>query len=252
MFAFFNPLLDPFLSPLLRLPPFWSLVVIVLFVTLGVTLVQKYKTDQRRLRELKALQKRHQQRIREAARDPEKLVKLQQEQMAYTLEMFRHSFKPLLYTLLPLLIVFGWMQSHLAFQPIMPGEEFSVSVELAEGASGQVSLSVVPEGLSIIGNASQPAAPLLSWRLRGGAGWYTLRFSLDGESVEKEVLVGRGGALSASESYEGLFHRVTVGYEPIRPLGSFSLFGWRPGWFGTYVLLSFLFSILFRKLFHVV
>ena len=34
----------------------------------------------------------------------------------------------------------------------------------------------------------------------------------------------------------------------VKPLGNVSLFGWKPGWLGVYIIFSIIFSMVLRKL----
>ena len=45
--------------------------------------------------------------------------------------------------------------------------------------------------------------------------------------------------------------QIKINYNQLKPAGSFSLFGWRPGWLGWYIIFSIAFSIGLRKVLKV-
>jgi uncharacterized membrane protein (DUF106 family) len=86
--------------------PKLSIVTISFLVTLVMTLVTKYFTDQVRMKELKNIQKEHQKKIKEHKGDVEKQKGIQKEMMESTMELMKYSFKPLIITFLPLILIF--------------------------------------------------------------------------------------------------------------------------------------------------
>src|SRR3990167_6922652 len=141
-----DTILDPVFMPLLNLGPFWALVIISFVLSLLMTLIYKLVTNQDEMKRLKDEMKEHQKQMKE---NPEKIGELQKKAMSANLEYMRHSFKPTLITFIPIILIFGWLGAHLAFVPIMPGEEFTVGV-LFESAQGKAHI-VVPEGIEVVG-----------------------------------------------------------------------------------------------------
>ncbi len=243
-------LLDPVLSPLLSLPPFLAIFIIAFCITFVITLVYKYTTDQQRMRHLKKKVKEYQEKMRKARDDPQRILKLQKEAMQFNMELMKHSFKPTLYTLIPIIIIFSWLNAHMAYMNLAPGEEFTV--EAFTSSPVPVTLTTSPDGLTILGNATQRGP--YRWRLRGEAGEYKLTFTPEGgPPVEKLILIADERVYEPPVArYDGPVTRVVVGNKLVHPLGSITLLGWRPGWLGTYILLSILLSILLRKALKVV
>src|SRR3989338_5218497 len=94
----------------LSLGPVYSLIVISFILTLLSTLAQKYLTDQKELKRLKDESKEINKKIRENKNDPQKLCELQSEAMKRAGQQLKQSFKPLIYTFVPLLLVFIWLR----------------------------------------------------------------------------------------------------------------------------------------------
>lgn len=91
--------------------PKTTVIVIAVLVTLAMTLITKYTTNQKRMKELKAQQKEHQKKMKELKGDVKALEKLNKEIWEVSMELMRHSFKPLLITMIPLLILLWWVRT---------------------------------------------------------------------------------------------------------------------------------------------
>ena len=63
-----------------------------------------------------------------------------------------HSLKPTIITFIPIILIFGWMNNTLAYEPILPGQEFTTTAVFQKGAIGEIEL-VVPEGITLNGDA---------------------------------------------------------------------------------------------------
>ena len=83
-----------------------------------------------------------QKKMKAAKGDPQKAMRLQKEAMSVNMDYMKQSFKPTLITFLPIIIIFGWLNAHLAFEPLMPGEDFTATLLFDEEAEGEVSVKV--------------------------------------------------------------------------------------------------------------
>lgn len=249
----FETLLDPFMNPLLKLSPFWAVFLIAALISLAITLVYKYATDQEHMRKLKEKMKGYQEKMRNLRDQPEKMMKVQQEAMKLNMELMKHSFKPTLYTMIPIILIFGWLNAHMAYSNLAPNTPFTINATFAPGVA-TATLTVIPE-LSILSNATQPVRDgKASWVLQGDPGFYKATITTPSGSVEKTFLISKEWRYERPEERyrDKPVVRVVVSNKVIKPLGKLSLFGWHPGWLGTYILLSIILSILFRKALKVV
>jgi|TARA_B100001971_G_C18083758_1_gene479726 uncharacterized membrane protein (DUF106 family) len=98
------------LTDLIISNPKISVVTISFFITLAMTLVTKFFTDQIRMKELKEEQKKHQANLKEHKGDLEKQKKIQKDMMESSMELMKHAFKPMLITFLPIIIIFWWIR----------------------------------------------------------------------------------------------------------------------------------------------
>ncbi|MEK6884577.1 MAG: EMC3/TMCO1 family protein [Nanoarchaeota archaeon] len=89
--------------------PKLGIVLVAVAVTLVMTLITKYMTNQTRMKELKGMQKEKQEKLKNVKNDEEK-NQITKEIMEHSMEMLRHSFKPMFITLLPILLIFWWVK----------------------------------------------------------------------------------------------------------------------------------------------
>lgn len=122
-FDFLDPILNPILNPLLTLvndpnnPMFgaiFGVFIISTIIAFLITLANKLLVDQDRLKYLQGEMKEFQQEMMNAQKtgDPkalEAVQKRQEEFMDLQKEMMLNSFKPMIVTMVPILLVFYWL-----------------------------------------------------------------------------------------------------------------------------------------------
>ena len=96
-----------------NLNPALSIIAIAFIITFITTLIYKLFTDQHLLKTIKEEVKVLQDEMKKHT-DPMKKLELQKEMSKRTLIMMRHSFRPMFITLIPLLLIFRWL--NLAFK----------------------------------------------------------------------------------------------------------------------------------------
>jgi len=111
---FIHAILDPSAGALLLWNVSWGMTIIILIITLLMTLVQKYATDQKSLKELKKEQKELQKQMKEFKEHPEKLMELQKKQMKLMPKQMKLSMRAIAYTGVPLILFFRWFQDFFA------------------------------------------------------------------------------------------------------------------------------------------
>jgi uncharacterized membrane protein (DUF106 family) len=254
----FETILHPIFSPLLKLPPVVGILIISLLISIIITVVYKYMTDQTMMKDVKTRQKELQKKMKELRNQPEKLMKVQKEAMDLNLKYMSQSFKPTLITFLPIIIIFGWLNANLAFEPIQPGQEFTTTLMFKEGFTGNVTITV-PEGVTLVGDSvTEIKDRTAAFGMKAIEGDYLLVFSYEGKSYDKELTV------TSEQRYAPAIK--TFSKEPLQSvtlsnqkLIAINLFGkdegsWsagRFGWLFTYIIFSLLFSFGIRKLMKV-
>ena len=103
-----HSILDPSAGILLGWNLTLGMTIIIILITLIMTLVQKYATDQKTLREMKKEQKELQEEMKKAREHPEKMMELQKKQFTFLPKMMKLSMRPVIYTSIPLILFFRW------------------------------------------------------------------------------------------------------------------------------------------------
>lgn len=104
--------LDPSAGALLNWNLNLGMLIIVSIITLLTTIVQKYATDQKTLKELRAEQKEIQKQMKEFKNHPEKLLELQKRQFKLMPKQMKLSMRALVYTGVPFILFFRWFTDY--------------------------------------------------------------------------------------------------------------------------------------------
>jgi len=261
----FEAIVNPIFSPLLKLNPLLGIAIISFVLTLLITLIHKFATNQEVMKGLKKDMKDHQDEMKKHKDNPSKVMEIQKKVMEKNMEFMKHSFKPMIFTFIPIIIIFGWLNAHMAFYPIMPGQEFDVKLTFdLEDLGKSISIvSVIPEDqLEIINGAKQTIEQnktktlfsekwvgMANWKLKGPEGIYTLVYSFDDDAraYEKDLIITTERKYAVPEkriSDGSSLKSIKIMNEPIKPL--FGL-----GWIWTYIIFSIIFSMVIRKVLNV-
>lgn len=107
-----NYLLNPTAGVLLSWNLNIGMLIVVLIITVLTTVVQKYATDQKTLKELRAETKEIQKQKKEFREHPEKQMELQKRQFAMMLKQMKLSMRAIIYTGIPFILFFRWFQDY--------------------------------------------------------------------------------------------------------------------------------------------
>jgi len=88
-----------------------SIIVLSLIVTLLITIVNFFMVDRKRMKEIRDKQKKLREEMKNFKDNPEKMLEINKKMMEDMPEQLKHSFKPMLVTLVPLLILFSWLRT---------------------------------------------------------------------------------------------------------------------------------------------
>ncbi|NCN52015.1 DUF106 domain-containing protein [archaeon] len=93
-----------------------GMLIIVFVISLLTTLIQKYATDQKALKELKKEQKIMKEEMNRVKDHPEKYLALQKKQMAEMPKTFKKTMKlssrAMVYTAVPFILFFRWFNDY--------------------------------------------------------------------------------------------------------------------------------------------
>ena len=247
--AFLDPVFNPVLLPLINMNPFWGIVILSFAISLLIVIIYKLVTNQEEMKKLKDEQKEYQKRLKGLKSNPEEMMKVQKEAMKKNMAYMKHSFKPTLITFIPIILIFGWMNAHLVYEPIYPGETFSVTAMFEESLTGEAEL-VGDEDIELISEVKQEIKEnQATWNLKSSTGEHFLTVKVGNDEQTKKVLITK--ELKYEEAISLYQHsdieKIQVNYNKLKPAGNFSLFGWKPGWLGWYIIFSIVFSMGLRK-----
>lgn len=235
---------------------YWLLIVILsLIVTLISTLTYKYTTDQKKIKRYRKEVKEMQKEMKKHKDDQKKMMKMQQEMLAKNGELMKQSFKPMLYTFIPLLLILGWMNAAIAYEPIEPGVPFALTATLDDNYMGNLSDVTLKTNkpLQIKKDPNfQAEGNQIRWILNANeSGTYT--FLIEGESFKetKDVIVTNKKEYAAvQKTYDSQLKRVTLSNKEVKPFEGLPVVGGL-NWLWSYIILSVLMSIGLRKLLDV-
>ncbi len=247
--AFLDPVLTPLMQPLLNYDAMWSIILLAFVISVLITLAYKFFTNQAEMKRLKERQKEFSKRIKELKGKPDEMMKVQKEAMAVNMEYMKHSFKAMLITMLPILLIFGWMNAHLDYLPIEPDQTYVVEANFAAGVTGEAILEVGKE-TKIINNHKQKIEDKTAiWRIRSAQGEHLLKVKVGDEIETKKVLVTKEQKyLEPTEEYKNsAIETINVVHDRLRVDLGF----WSPTWLWAYIIFSLVFSMATRKMMKV-
>jgi len=245
----YTSFLDPVLMPFLSMPTYIAIPLISLIISLLVTILYKYTTDQKLIKDIKAKMKVLQKDIR-GIKDPKKAMEKNKEVMQLNSKLMGQTMKSTLYTIIPMLFIFAWFNAHLTFVPILPSQEFNLTITGISDPDNfllKLNDNIYESSDSIIKDNSKTF-----FLTSDNAGNFIMFFEHNGNEYTKKVTITNNAG-----QYENPLKeldddiKLSIGMDKLRPMGNLSIFGWRPGWIGSYVIFSLIFSMLIRKLMKV-
>lgn len=252
--------LDPVLNPLLVLDSLVAIILISVVLSAIITILYKYLTDQTLMKSLRDQLKQFQQQMKEHKGEPEKMMAIQKKSMEVNMKYMMQSFKPMLFTFIPIILIFGWLNAHLAYVPIMPGEEFTTSFELDSDIMGNITI-IPPENIEVSGNFTQQTQTeiddgwlwdseksVATWTLKTEKeGNYLLEYKYKDKTFKKEVIITKGKNYAEITKYvdDDEAKGISINNEKMKPL---SIKGYGIGWIWTYILFSIVTNLVLKKI----
>ena len=112
-----HAILDPIIGKLFEWNLTWGMILLVMIITLLITIIQKYATDQVTLKSIKEENKKIQQEMKQYKNDPKKSSELMSKNLKLSFEMMQHSMRPIIFTGIPLVLLFRWFIDYFASIP---------------------------------------------------------------------------------------------------------------------------------------
>ena len=264
MLSITGSFLDAWLKPLTAQDP--SLVLFLVSLTLAflTIVVTKYTTNQKALKGLKEKMDGIQKKMKGLQKNvhdknsQKEMGLLNVELMKISGEQMKHSMRATLFTLIPFILVFGWLSAHYSYSPLTPNQPFHLTLTSMNANIKNLSLEVIPNNLSIINESTQQVAMnnniqniyyIRTFTLKGPAGHYTLNFK-NGNStlISKEVIISNLNEYAKpKEVYKDEKITLTLDNKPLKV----NLLGIQMSWFWYYFIVTIIFTSIFKKLLHV-
>jgi len=101
-------ILNPTAGALLNWNITYGMILIILVLSLFTTVIQKYATDQKTLREMKEQQKKINEEAKKFRDNPEKMMEIQKESMKFMMPMMKLSMRAVVFTGIPFILFIRW------------------------------------------------------------------------------------------------------------------------------------------------
>lgn len=258
----------------------YTIAYVSVGMTLLTTVVRSAVLDKEKMKEHKEKLKHHQEQIKEAQKrkDYNAVVAHQQKMMDASMEQMRHGMKPMLFTFIPVILVFGWMNAN--YNDL--GSIYNMTV-----------IDPIPQNLDVVSVYTSPnitygsAGKELVWRVENVTyswswselGEYSKGFvdvnitaknpknytqtpfkgeyttlDVEGKRAERTLQDGAVQQLSVKRAdlkVGGDTVSYRLEYENNNPFYVATVFGVGLGWIRWYILCGFISSLIFNKLFRI-
>jgi hypothetical protein len=264
-----RPLFDGLLYPFRGLNPLVGLTLMTFLVTVLVLLVLKVTSNQDRLDAVKRKIHASLFEIRLFNDDLRAILRAQWDILRHNVSYLALWVVPLLWLIVPLVLILGQLQFHYGYRGLVPGERTLLTVELKDDAvdsdaKPEVELEV-PDGLRVeTAPVWVPSKKELTWRLVAEErGIYDLGVRVDGgESYDKRVVVSddvvrRSTVRPPATFFDELLFPAEAPLPDGAPIRSIALaypqgdagigWNWELTWMVVLFALSFAFALLLRK-----
>ena len=242
---------------------FLIILTATIVISLISTIAYKYTTDQKKMKRIKEKLKDLQAQMKEARGDQDRMLKLNAQIMKSHNEYSMQSMRSILFTIIPVMIIFIYLQGHVAFTAIAPGEEFSMILDYREPqAIGDVPI-ILPESMALINRTPYEKSGFLGFGSVNGEmvsvsgpdepGEYTILFGSDNATVNRTVIIteGREYASPSVGFRDSPIRSAAIQYDGLRILDISWLPGWLQGWLAVYIIFTLILTNVLRKLFKV-
>ena len=231
-------LIDPILRPLLILNPLIAVILISFIISIVMLFAYKKLTDQSLLKRLKDEIKELQAEMKTLKDKPDNL-----------------------FTIIPIIFIFGWLNANMAFYPLIADTQFSITAQFAEGTTGTIEL-IPPDGITVLSALDQDILnDKAEWVLQGESGTYTIEYKYDNKEFSHSLIIvddfkdrryAKPILSSKDLGIKSNLKTITISNKRVKPLAQVPIIKSIPwvgnwGWLGTYILFSITFSIFLRK-----
>lgn len=257
---------DTALGPFRTLPPLVGLGIISLLTAVVMLVIFKRTSDQARLDAVKRKIHASLFEIRLFNDDFSAILRAQADILRHNATYLRLSLLPMIWVIVPLVLVIAQLQFHYGYAALQPGDEVLLKARVRSGAGDAVSLEAPPEVKVDTPAVWLPGASEVIWRMRPTApGRFDVRVKTGAETYTKTLQVAGGVVRRSPVRVEsGLMNQLLYPSEPPLPRdGSISeiavayeeqdlpVLGMNLNWMVVYFVLSLVFAFALKKPFGV-
>jgi hypothetical protein len=249
--------LDWLFEPFKRIDPFWALLAVSVVTTFIFLEVFRRTTDSTKLQEAKNNMQARLLEVRLFKDSPSIVLAGLAGMLACNLRYLKHSLKPTLFMLVPLVVLMIHLDAWFGHAPLRPGQAALVRVKILESAQqafDDVSLEA-SAGLAIeTPSLRVPQDKEISWVVRASqTGQYLLNVRGAGSAAQKKIVVADSGweRVAPRVVTAGFWNQWAYPGEALLPKGgmvewvevnypgrSLGLFGWKAHWLILFFVLT--------------
>jgi uncharacterized membrane protein (DUF106 family) len=262
-----SSVMDLVLAPFGSLDPVWGLTAVSLLSGLLFLMVFKWTSDQDAIFRCKQEVKAHLLELRLFASDMVLTLRAQRDLLMANLRYLRHTFKPMLFLLVPVILLLVQLDARYGRRPLEVGDTTLLRLSLAANAPEDTRPRLeLPEGVTLDGPPLRiPSLRETNWRLRVDApGTHKVRVLVDGQEVEKLLHAGEGVVAISDQIHQSSLS--SMGQAAERPLSTGStvqsialdhrsrdlrVLGWSVHWLLFFFVVSVVPAYLLKGMFGV-
>jgi hypothetical protein len=247
------------MTPLSNVHPFWYLFVFSFLTGMLMLLIFRYTSNQKKIKETKDKIKAHLLEIRIFNDDLGVLLSAQKNLLFYNAKYLMHALRPLLFMMVPILIILIQLQGWFGYRPLAIGESTLLKVKVTDEGKKVLSDFAVEVDKGIVIETPplrNPEEAEVDWRiLAKELGEHTIIIKAKDYAFQKKMVVSGERFTRVSPNVVAsnpleiilnpgekpipknpLIKRIEVGY----PSRLIEIFGWKTHW----LVLFFVFSII--------
>ncbi len=245
----FDAILNFLLGWLTHFHPTLALFIFAFIVALITTLAFKYFSDQKEMKRLKSEMKELRTEMKHQRSDPKKMMATQKKLLKLQGQYNKHMWKVNLYTIIPIIILFSWLNSHFSYFPLEPNEPFNVTLIFDSNKSIEDVEVQYPKEFVLLNNTPINASSQeLFYTFKADKGRYNISVIYNNQTYYKEIIVtDQQEFAEISKRIKGSsLKEIKLSNKPMK-----INFGINLHWIFAYIIFSMIISPILRKLFKV-
>jgi uncharacterized membrane protein (DUF106 family) len=222
-----------------------------IIMSLIITLVYKFTTNQKEMKHIKTEMKRLQKEMKGARNDQKKMLEINNQLMKYNSQYMMKSLRSSLFTMLPAILVFVFLSGHVAFSPIGPGDDFGLAIRHANGVDPNMTELELPPGFSVVNRTVDDN--FARFRIQAGEpGEYVIGIVNGDDRVGKDIIVTDNREYArAEEKYpNGRINSARIEYESLT-IVRIPFWPREMNWLWLYIIFAILTGTITRKVLNV-